>query len=172
MLHRHRTKAALALLVVLILPCRGFFFSSDSENDDKPPPSGDDKQPHPVDDSRFCSINGTKLSPSDCMWPCSNVSTCPQGTEFVSFEQCELQPWQRAYEMVNVSSEDDGNSTASSEDILEDTVTACRSVCSEVIQIPQCCPGFFGSDCKRECIYHSLAFVWVTVLMIALRFSD
>ena len=151
-LHIHPAKATriLLLVVVVILPCRGFFFHPDYEYYDEAPQSEDGTSLPPGVDERFCNSTGTKLLPTDCLWPCSNVSSCPEGTGFVSFEECELQPWQKAHGIVNGSSEDDGNSTTPSEDVLEDTGTACRSVCSEVIQIPQCCPGFFGPDCLRE----------------------
>ncbi|XP_076469573.1 stabilin-2-like [Babylonia areolata] len=121
---------------------------------------------HALQDSvRFCNENATEQVVLECTWPCFlvNSSSCPEGTEFESSQPCEVPSWKRALyarslnvsEGVGEDEDEEGadNSTASFEeedfDRLENA-TACQAVCSRVIQIPRCCPGFFGSHCL-EC---------------------
>ncbi|XP_070192915.1 stabilin-2-like [Littorina saxatilis] len=106
-----------------------------------------------VDDSpRFCNVTASRLLPGDCTWPCTNSSTCPEGSVLDSFEDCELEPWQKALQArsFNVSDSDEGNSSASTEDdsVFDPaSLQACRAVCAEDFVEPQCCSGFFGASC-------------------------
>ncbi|KAL8622047.1 hypothetical protein ACOMHN_056532 [Nucella lapillus] len=118
-----------------------------------------------VEDSvGFCNEKASEELLTECTWPCSNVSSCPEGAEFVSLQDCEVPAWKKALceRSLNVTSEDEGdggNGTLSSEEDLEgaenaldgiQNATACRSVCSKTIAVPKCCAGYFGSQCL-EC---------------------